>query len=157
MTKKNLTIENVEPLLLFGSNDRYLKKVEAAFPKTKIIARGNRVVLEGSTEQIGAVERVIQELVAVLSKNQALTENDVESVLAIKSNGNGSIDKHSKKDYVILHTPSGNVVKAKTPNQKKTTKKFVVWEQVLISMRGKSAKASTMRKWRRKWIPLVVS
>ena len=119
MTKKNLTIDNVEPLLLFGSNDRFLKKVEAAFPQTKIIARGNRVVLQGNTEEIGAVEKVIKELVAVLSKNDALTENDVETVLAIKSNGNGSADPNAKEDHVILHTPSGNVVKAKTPNQKK--------------------------------------
>ncbi len=119
MTKKNLTIDNVEPLLLFGSNDRYLKKVEAAFPKTKITARGNRVVLQGNKDEIGAVEKVINELVAVLSKNDTLTDNDVETILAIKSKGNGSLEDHTANDHVILHTPSGNVIKAKTPNQKR--------------------------------------
>lgn len=119
MIKKNLTIENVEPLLLFGSNDRYLKKVEAAFPKTTITARGNRVVLQGSTDEISSIEKVINELVSVLQRNKALTENDVETILAIKSSGNGSTGTHSPNGDVILHTPSGNVIKAKTPNQKK--------------------------------------
>ncbi len=119
MTKKNLTIETVEPLLLFGSNDRYLKKVEAAFPKTKITARGNRVVLQGSTDEISNIEKVINELVSVLHRNKTLTENDVETVLAIKSNGNGSAGSHSPNGDVILHSPRGNIIKAKTPNQKK--------------------------------------
>ena len=119
MTKKNLTLENVEPLLLFGSNDRYLKKVEAAFPDTKITARGNRVVLQGSEKAITSIERILNELVSVLKRNKSLTENDVETVLAIKSNGNGTVSEGDSNGNVILHTPSGNVIKAKTPNQKR--------------------------------------
>lgn len=119
MTKKNLTIDSVEPLLLFGSNDRYLKKVEAAFPKTRIIARGNQVVLQGSKDSISSVERVINELITVLERNNALTENDVETVLAIKSNGESVTSEDSPEGNLILHTPSGNTIKAKTPNQKR--------------------------------------
>lgn len=119
MTKKNITIETVEPVLLFGSNDRYLKKVEAAFPDTRITARGNKVVLQGSSDQISNVERVLNELITVLKKNKSLTENDVETVLAIKFNGTAAEDSADANGNVIIHTPSGNVIKAKTPNQKK--------------------------------------
>ncbi len=119
MAKKNLTIENVEPLLLFGSNDRYLKKVEAAFPKTTITARGNKVVLQGGPSEIQSIERVINELVTVLQKNNSLTENDVETVLAIEPSGESDTGEHpATNGDTILHTPSGNVIKAKTPNQK---------------------------------------
>ena len=81
--------------MLFGSNDIYLKKVEAAFPKTTITARGNKVVLQGGPNEIKNIERVINELVAVLQKNNSLTENDVETVLSIEPSGNGEIGDSS--------------------------------------------------------------
>ena len=119
MTKKKLTITETEPVLLFGTNDIHLKKVEAAFPDTRITARGNQVVLQGEPRDIASVEQVIRELIDVLIHNKSLTENDVETVLKIKKNGNGYVKKDKGGDDTILHTPSGNVIKAKTPNQKK--------------------------------------
>lgn len=119
MTKKKLTITETEPVLLFGSNDVHLKKVEAAFPNTKITARGNQVVLQGSTKDVNSVEKVIRELISVLLHNKGLTENDVETVLTLKKNGNGYSKSEKNGDDTILHTPSGNVIKAKTTNQKK--------------------------------------
>ena len=119
MTKKKLTITETEPVLLFGSNDIHLKKVEAAFPNTKITARGNQLVLQGAASDVASVEKVIRELISVLIHNKSLTENDVETVLTIKKNGNGYAKKDKNGDDVILHTPSGNAIKAKTPNQKK--------------------------------------
>lgn len=119
MTKKKLTITETEPVLLFGSNDIHLKKVEAAFPNTKITARGNQLVLQGAPNDVASVEKVIRELISVLIHNKSLTENDVETVLTIKKNGNGYAKKDKNGDDVILHTPSGNTIKAKTPNQKK--------------------------------------
>ena len=118
MTKKKLTITETEPVLLFGSNDVHLKKVEAAFPNTKITARGNQVVLQGSSHDVESVEKVIRELISVLIHNKSLTENDVETVLTLKHNGNGFSKKSSEGDDTILHTPSGNIIKARTPNQK---------------------------------------
>lgn len=119
MTKKKLTITETEPVLLFGTNDIHLKKVEAAFPNIKITARGNQVVLQGDSSEVASVEQVIRELISVLIHNKSLTENDVETVLTIKKNGNGYAKRDKNGDDVILHTPSGNVIKAKTPNQKK--------------------------------------
>lgn len=119
MTKKKLTITETEPVLLFGSNDVHLKKVEAAFPDTKITARGNQVVLQGSSEDVDSVEIVIRELISVLLHNKGLTENDVETVLNIKRNGNGFASKKSDGDDTILHTPSGNIIRARTTNQKR--------------------------------------
>ncbi len=104
--------------MLFGSNDNHLKKVEAAFPKTKITARGNQVVLEGTSVNIKRVEKVINELITVLQRNKLLTENDVDTILAIKHNGNGSAASLLAGDDVILHAPGGNVIKAKTSNQR---------------------------------------
>ena len=117
--KKKLTIADVNPLLLFGSNDIHLKKVEAAFPKTKITARGNQVVLQGPVDDIASIEAIIAELSTILQYNSTLTEHDVETVLTISTNGHDTPPPEKETDDTILHTPSGHAVRAKTTNQKK--------------------------------------
>lgn len=117
MAEKRLTIEGTEPLLLFGFNDTFLRKIEAAFPDTQITARGNQVFLRGEEATIKRVEDVLNELILILNKNGNLTQNDVETVLALFTLGTG-VEKvgHDTRD-VILFTPQGGMIKAKTPNQ----------------------------------------
>ena len=119
MAEKRLTVENAEPLLLFGFNDIYLRKIEAAFPDTQITARGNAVVLRGDAERIARIEQVLSELVVLLGRNGNLTENDVETVLALTALGEGERPAAFGARDVILFTPGGGMVKAKTPGQQR--------------------------------------
>ncbi len=119
LAEKRLTLENVEPLLLFGFNDTYLRKIEAAFPETQITARGNQVFLRGEPETITRIERVLDELILILNRNSTLTENDVDTVLALFTVGEGLGRSGPDTRDVVLFTPSGGMVKAKTPNQVK--------------------------------------
>ncbi len=118
MPEKQLAIEAVEPLLLFGFNDVYLRKVEAAFPDTRITARGNEIMLSGSDDQISRIERVVEELTLVLSRNGNLTENDVETVLSLFAAPPGVAGRRpGTGEHVVLYKPDGATVKVRTPNQ----------------------------------------
>jgi len=117
LEEKKLLIENAEPLLLFGFNDTYLRKVEGAFPDTKITARGNQVILRGEAEAIDRIERVLDELILVLNRNGNLTQNDVETILALFTIGDGAGPAGRDAHNVVLFTPNGGTIKAKTPNQ----------------------------------------
>lgn len=117
MAEKKLTIDQADPLLLFGYNDIHLRRVEAAFPNTQIIARGNQVLLRGSDEMLDHVERMLQELMIILNRNGNLTENDVETVLALRAAQPGETAQITDVGDVVLFTPSGGMVRAKTPNQ----------------------------------------
>lgn len=119
MAEKRITIENAEPLLLFGFNDVYLRRVEAAFPQTQITARGNQVILRGEAETTERIARVLDELILILNRNGNLTENDVDTVLALFTMGDGAARLGPDTRDVVLFTPSGGTVKAKTPNQVK--------------------------------------
>jgi len=114
LTEKSITVEGVEPLLLFGFNDQYLRKVEASFPDTRVVARGNQVHLLGSESDVARIERVLAELALVLHRNGNLTENDVETVLALEAGPEGP---RSDAADTILFTPAGGTVKARTPGQ----------------------------------------
>jgi phosphate starvation-inducible PhoH-like protein len=115
LTEKTVTIEGVEPLLLFGFNDTYLKRIERAFADTRIVARGNQVHLRGAAADVERIERVLGELIVVLNRNGNLTENDVETVLDLATVGAG-LQRADTAD-AILFTPSGGTIKAKTPGQ----------------------------------------
>ncbi len=117
--EKRLQIEKAEPLLLFGFNDIYLKRIERAFPNVQITARGDQVHLSGEPSEVNTIERVLNEMTALLNRNGNLTENDVDTVLALFAHNSGSAASLPLKGshHTVLFTPSGGSVKAKTPNQ----------------------------------------
>lgn len=117
LAEKRITIEGAKPLLLFGFNDQHLRSIEAAFSDTHITARGTQIFLRGSEEAIEQIERVLNEMVLILNRNGNLTVNDVDTVLAVFTSGDGSTIISGDADDVVLFTPSGGMVKAKTPNQ----------------------------------------
>ncbi|HUF11368.1 MAG TPA: PhoH family protein [Rhodothermales bacterium] len=117
MAEKVLTIDNAEPVLLFGFNDQYLKKIEAAFSSTTLVARGNRIILRGDENDIKQIERIIDELSLVLSRNSNLTENDVDTILNLVG-----LDRPARlpdSDDIILFTTTGEAVRARTPGQRR--------------------------------------
>ena len=117
MAEKRLTIDQADPLLLFGFNDIHLRRVEAAFPDTQIIARGNQLLLRGNGDVIEHIERLLNELIIIINRNGNLTENDVETVLALVTSENGAPPPASDVGDVVLFTPSGGMIRAKTPTQ----------------------------------------
>jgi len=117
LAEKRLTIDQADPLLLFGINDIHLRRVEAAFPDIQIIARGNQLLLRGNGEGIKHIERLLHELIIIINRNGNLTENDVETVLALVTSDNGVPPPTSDVGDVVLFTPSGGMIRAKTPNQ----------------------------------------
>ena len=118
MPEKQLSIEGADPLHLFGFNDVYLRKIESAFPETHITARGTEIHLQGDEEDIEKVERVFNEMVVLLDRNETLTEDDVDTVLALfdseETDGSALADEEA-----ILTTPDGEVIKPRSPNQQR--------------------------------------
>ncbi|OZC01677.1 PhoH family protein [Rubricoccus marinus] len=112
---RTFEIENAEPLLLFGFNDLYLRRIESAFPSTRIVARGSRLHLRGPAADLDQIERVVRELTVVLNRNGTLTENDVATVLDLSNVSAG--ERPPKNADAILFTATGGTVKAKTPGQ----------------------------------------
>ena len=73
--------DGINTAALFGQYDRYLKKIEEAFP-VKIVARGETLTLEGEEGTIQQVEKVFHDLSGLVKKGSHLQEYDVD--LAIR-------------------------------------------------------------------------
>lgn len=122
LPEKRLSIEGADPLLLFGFNDNFLRKVEDAFPDTQITARGNEVLLRGQEEAIERIERVLDELILLVNRNGHLTEDDVDTVLALFDSGDGAStapSPPSESQDLVLFTPAGDMITPRTDNQER--------------------------------------
>ncbi|WP_214229324.1 PhoH family protein [Pedobacter sp. B4-66] len=124
MNELKLTLESVDPVQFWGANNEHYELVKSAFPKLKIVARGNEVKVLGDEQELKVFEKKYGQLISQLEKYSSLTANDVESILVSKkvqsadqpaaektSNGGGG--------EVIVFGTNGLMVKARTANQRR--------------------------------------
>ena len=89
--------------------------MEAAFPNTYFLARGNQIKLRGRKRVLEDIERALEELTTIASRNGNLTSGDVETVLALVTSEPAT--QRSDIGEVVAYTPSGGMVRTKTPGQ----------------------------------------
>lgn len=120
-------IKEVEPVLVLGFQDEHLKKLEAAYPNTKLTARGNGIKISGPEKDSKELMEVFTELEVMAKQNGDLTKQDVNTVLALKQSGETSKGPNPLRDTnkdgdFILNTHNGDAITAKTPGQKQIVK-----------------------------------
>jgi phosphate starvation-inducible PhoH-like protein len=101
---------------LLGSGDELLRVVERAFP-TDIHVRGNEITVSGAPSDVALVERVFDELVAILRTGHGLTTEAVERSISMLR----SADSERPADVLTLNILSnrGRTIRPKTLNQKR--------------------------------------
>jgi phosphate starvation-inducible PhoH-like protein len=116
LTEKTLLLENVDAQELYGSNNAYLNLIKTYFPELKIVARGQKVKINGPEEGIQGFEAKIEEIIAHLAKYNSLSLNQLERIL--KDEMDEPASAKAKKDVILFGT-NGNAIKARTKNQRK--------------------------------------
>ncbi len=118
MQEKTIEIEGVSPVDLLGVNEQKLKLIRTYFPKLKIISRGNIIKVVGEPDVIEAFEKKLTLLINHLIDFNALTENNIETLMVKET------EAIPFKDFgdTIVHGNGGNLIKARTANQRKLVK-----------------------------------
>jgi phosphate starvation-inducible PhoH-like protein len=113
----------VEPVLILGFQDEHLKKLDEAYPDTKLTARGNSIKISGPEKDRKELIAILTELEQMAARNGDLTDGDVNTVLALKQSGRETQKPNPLRDTrisgdFILNTHTGDAITAKTPGQK---------------------------------------
>lgn len=118
MQEKTIEIEGVSPLDLLGVNEQKLKLIRTYFPKLKIISRGTIIKVVGEPEVIESFEKKLTLLINHLIEFNALTENNIETLMVKET------EAIPFRDFgdTIVHGNGGNLIKARTANQRKMVK-----------------------------------
>jgi phosphate starvation-inducible PhoH-like protein len=100
---------------LLGNRDVHLKRVEDAFPRARIVARGNEIDISGPDRDGSMAHTVIAELLILVQEGQSLDADRVDRVIAmVKSD----VPKPSGVFTDSIAVGRGKVVRAKTLGQK---------------------------------------
>lgn len=119
MQEKIIEITGINPVDVFGVNNKKFDFIKSFFPKLKIIARGNTVKINGSEEDILNFEDKFNLITLHLERYNTITDNQIERIVTGDSE---AIKKSHELDDIIVHGNGGIKVKARTVNQRKMVK-----------------------------------
>ena len=115
MTEILIFLEDIDPVVFFGTNNLLLDKIRNFFPKIKIMARGNEIKCMGEEAEITVFAEKFNELVEYYQKYHRLDEEDIEKYFFdaehMRSASEGAFEN------VIVFGISGKPVRARTVNQ----------------------------------------
>jgi len=85
---KTISIDGLDPRLIFGQNDVFLRIIERSFDAS-IIARGNKVMIEGQVEEIDQLTDLFADLVKRVRFGNVITEQYLNYSLEMVKEGKG--------------------------------------------------------------------
>ncbi|MFN4234949.1 MAG: PhoH family protein [Bacteroidia bacterium] len=122
MNEKIFVFETVNPIELYGVNDHKIDLIRKAFPKLKIIARGNTIKVVGNDEEITFLENKLNQIVAHITKYNQISENEILRILNIENeqiiSDTFSGNAQSVGDVIVFGN-AGFMIKARTENQRR--------------------------------------
>ena len=122
-----IELVGINPAEFFGVNDANLRYLKTFFPKLKIIARGNTILLNGDDEVMDEFERKFELLVAHFNKFNFLSENSIDNLML--SDGSKLLSNDDGSE-TLVHGNGGVKIKARTVNQKKIVQEINLKDMV---------------------------
>ena len=107
---------SVDAVALFGPADEFLRLIESSF-QARIHARGNVITVTGATGEAALVERLLDELVAIIRTGQALSRELVErSISMLRAE---TQERPAEVLSLNILSNRGRTIRPKTLNQKR--------------------------------------
>jgi phosphate starvation-inducible PhoH-like protein len=121
LLEKIISLADISLIDFLGVSNANLQALTNAFPQTKIIARGDQLMIRGSDDQISLVEAIVNQCIEHLESHSSLGTKHMTAFIDGVLNPTGEekqIPRVDDKD-VLLFGNKGIVIKVKTPNQRK--------------------------------------
>lgn len=129
MIEKVIHLENVSLVDFLGVENNIIKEVAAAFPKSKIVSRGNELRIQGSTPEIIKINEIINSLLLHYHKFGKVTQDHVYTFLKNDRKDIADVDDDSGNDVLVYGT-KGVGIKPKTVNQFELVKASEIYDLV---------------------------
>jgi phosphate starvation-inducible PhoH-like protein len=122
LNELKLSIEQINPAVLWGPNNDHFEIIKKQYPKLKIVARGNEVKILGDDHELSIFQEKFANLLQHVEKFENLNITDLERILGSKASATPTVDATADKfasGEVIVFGPNGIMVKARTANQRR--------------------------------------
>lgn len=118
MIEKHIVLEDVDPVVFYGSNNVHLQMIRSLFPKLRLLARDNVVRVLGDEEQMAAFEEVAEKIRLHILKYNSIAEADILNIVK----GRPAADDSSSG--VVVYNISGKPIKSRSANQQQLVEAF---------------------------------
>lgn len=112
----SIQIKEVDPILLYGINNKRIKQIKNLFPKLKIVVRGNTIKVNGNEEEINKFKNKLDLFITHILRYGELNESQVERLMEEDAE---EVIKDTKGNDALVFGVGGRVIKAQTANQRK--------------------------------------
>jgi phosphate starvation-inducible PhoH-like protein len=117
LSELTIKLETVDPIEFFGFNNNKLKILKKEFSRLNISARGNKIIVAGSIEDLEVFKEKVHQLVEYLEQYGKISDQHIEEILHGRNPYETNFPQF--QDNVIVYGNNGNLVRARTDNQKK--------------------------------------
>jgi phosphate starvation-inducible PhoH-like protein len=113
LVEKVITLENVSLTDFLGVENKNIQEVAAAFPKSKIISRGNEIRIRGTAPEILKINDILNSLLQHYHRFGKVTTDNVKDYLEQEEQ---AVANYAQDD-TLLYGTGGFSIKPKTQNQ----------------------------------------
>jgi phosphate starvation-inducible PhoH-like protein len=108
LNELKLTIENINPAVLWGANNDHFEIIKKQYPKLKIVARGSDIKILGDENEINLFKDKLNKLIQHVEKFDSLNSNDLSRILGSsiqepEPEANG--DKSTTGEVIVFGVP----------------------------------------------------
>jgi len=111
--EKHIVLEDIDPVVFYGTGNQHLQMLRALYPKLRIVARDNVMRILGDEEQMAAFEEHTERMRQHVLRFNSLSEEDILDIVK------GRRTSDEIPDGVVCYTMSGRAVKARSENQQR--------------------------------------
>jgi phosphate starvation-inducible protein PhoH and related proteins len=129
MTELVIILEDIEPVVLLGTNNSLLDKIQSFFPKIKILARGNEIKCIGEEEEVVTFAEKFNEIIEYYKKFNRFDEQDIEKYFLDPEHMKSAT--HGDFEEVIVFGTSGKPIRARTVNQVQLVKEYSIHDLII--------------------------
>lgn len=119
---KKIILENIDPVEIYGVNNKIFDALCSYFPKLKATARGSEITISGTLREMDGFEQAINHLIEKRQVKRNITPYDVEEYFEGKKEARDL--SVYPADSVIVYGNDGRAIKARTKNQEKMVEDF---------------------------------
>lgn len=126
MIEKHIVLEDIDPVVFYGSNNVHLQMMRSLFPKLRLLARDNVVRVLGDEEQMAAFEEVAEKIRLHILKYNSIAEADILNIVK----GRPAADDSSSG--VVVYNISGKPIKSRSANQQQLVEAFEKSDMIFV-------------------------
>ena len=116
MIERTITLDNVSMVDFLGMENRNINELSSAFPKSRIVSRGNEIFIKGETGDIEQITDILNSLIDHFHQFGRITQDNVKGYISQEKQ---EFVPEDSPDGILLYGTKGNPIKMKSVNQQR--------------------------------------